>query len=74
MRATRRNEPETKLDDDEDDTFEGNGDLGSFTALQVGPRALICATLRGLESEPTFDCKEENAKAMKNRNNFLLFF
>ena len=53
MIGTRRNEPEMELDDD--DKFEGNGDLGSFTELQVRPRALIYATLRGLESEPMFD-------------------
>ena len=35
--------------------FEENGDLGSFTELQVRSRALICAILHGLESEPMFD-------------------
>lgn len=62
MRGTSRDEAERKLDDD---TSEANEDLGSFTGLQVGPRFLICATLRGLESEPTFDFKAENAIAMR---------
>lgn len=53
MIGTKQNESKMELDDD--DKSEGNGDLGSFTELQVRPGALIYATLCGLESELMFD-------------------
>ena len=53
MIGTRQNKSKMELDDD--NKFEENGDLGSFTELQVRSRALICAILHGLESEPMFD-------------------
>lgn len=53
MIGTRQNKSKMELNDD--NKSEENGDLGSFTELQVRLRALICVILHGLESEPMFD-------------------